>query len=105
MGLRVAVQQQQRRAAATGHQVDAGALGLDAALREAREELGHLCVLPYCPLPPPGTSEQTCSAVPVQAGTHAAGDAIIRSARIEIDPVRIVLFGELDFPSSLPTLD
>jgi len=41
MGLRVAVQQQERRSAAAGHQVDLGARGRDPAAREAGKEVGH----------------------------------------------------------------
>jgi hypothetical protein len=41
MGLRVAVQQQQRRAAAAGHQVDARARGLDPLPAKSGEEIGH----------------------------------------------------------------
>src|SRR5271169_2099298 len=51
MGLRVAVQQQERRPAAAGHQVDVGARGHDPTAVEAWEEFGHVC-----PPPPPGAT-------------------------------------------------
>ena len=41
MGLRVAVQQQERRSGAPGHQVDARARCLDLAKLETRKEIGH----------------------------------------------------------------
>src|SRR5438105_8549348 len=41
MGLRIAVQQQQRRPAAAGHQIDLGAGDVDPATLETREEFGH----------------------------------------------------------------
>jgi hypothetical protein len=40
MGLRIAVHDQERRAAATGHDVDDGARGGDFHLAEAREKFG-----------------------------------------------------------------
>ncbi len=48
-------------------------------------------------------------AVPAEAGTHPAvvtsAWSLTRYVRVEIDPMRIVLFDELNFPSPFPTLD
>jgi hypothetical protein len=41
MRLRIAVQQQQRRSAAAGHEIYVGAGGRDSAVFEAGEKIGH----------------------------------------------------------------